>query len=95
MNAPDDYWLPSLNAVRVPDGIDDSTVLQRLLDEYDIEISAGLGDLEGEIFRIGCMGYSARPDNVLYLMSALGEILEDEGAEIDASEGVAAASDAL
>jgi len=61
MNAPDEYWLPSLNAVRVPDGIDDGAVIDHLLEEYDLEIASGLGDLEGDIWRIGCMGYSARP----------------------------------
>jgi len=60
MNAPDEYWLPSLNAVRVPDGIDDGAVIDHLLEEYDLEIASGLGDLEGDIWRIGCMGYSAR-----------------------------------
>jgi len=36
MNAPDEYWLPSLNAVRVPDGIDDGAVIDHLLEEYDL-----------------------------------------------------------
>ncbi|OYR89257.1 alanine--glyoxylate aminotransferase, partial [Halorubrum distributum] len=56
MNAPDEYWLPSLNAVRVPDGVDDGAVIDHLLEEYDLEIASGLGDLEGDIWRIGCMG---------------------------------------
>jgi len=47
--------------VRVPDGIDDGAVIDHLLEEYDLEIASGLGDLEGDIWRIGCMGYSARP----------------------------------
>jgi len=46
---PDEYWLPSLNAVRVPDGIDDGAVIDHLLEEYDLEIASGLGDLEGAI----------------------------------------------
>jgi len=62
MNAPDEYWLPSLNAVRVPDGIDDGAVIDHLLEEYDLEIASGLGDLEGDIWRIGCMGYSGPPE---------------------------------
>lgn len=100
----DDYWLPSLNAPRVPDGdagaestsggsshgVDDGAVIERLLEEYDIEIVAGLGDLGGEIFRIGCMGYSARPKNVSYLLSALGSVLEVEGADVDADAGIGA-----
>jgi alanine-glyoxylate transaminase/serine-glyoxylate transaminase/serine-pyruvate transaminase len=83
MNAPDDYWLPSLNAVRVPDGVDDGAVISHLLDEYDIEVASGLGDLAGEIWRIGCMGYSARPKNVAYLLSALADALTHEGYDVD------------
>ncbi len=79
MNAPEEYWLPSLNAVRVPDGVDDGAVIDRLLSEYDIEIASGLGDLAGEIWRVGCMGYSAREKNVRYLLSALEEALDAEG----------------
>ncbi|MDY6780807.1 MAG: aminotransferase class V-fold PLP-dependent enzyme, partial [Halobacteria archaeon] len=95
MNPEEEYWLPSLNAVRVPESLDDSEVLERLLDEYDIEISAGLGDLEGEILRIGCMGYSANPKNVLYLLDALGDVLDDMGVDVDPEAGVAAASRSL
>ncbi|MFC6726874.1 pyridoxal-phosphate-dependent aminotransferase family protein, partial [Halobium palmae] len=73
MNADDDYWLPSLNAVRVPDGVDDGAVIDYLLEEYDLEIAGGLGDLAGDVWRIGCMGHSARPKNVTYLLSALAD----------------------
>jgi len=91
LNPEEDYWLPSLNAVRVPDGVDDGAVISHLLSAYDLEIASGLGDLEGEIFRIGCMGHSARPKNVSYLVSALGEALESDGADVDADAGVEAA----
>ena len=79
MNAPDEYWLPSLNAVRVPDGVDDGAVISYLLDEYDLEIASGLGALEGDIWRIGCMGYSARPKNVEYVLAALEDALAEQG----------------
>ena len=79
LNAPDDYWLPSLNAVRVPNGIDDGAVIDHLLSEYDLEIASGLGDLEGDIWRIGCMGYSARPKNVEYVLAALDDALAAQG----------------
>jgi alanine-glyoxylate transaminase/serine-glyoxylate transaminase/serine-pyruvate transaminase len=95
MNAPDDYWLPSLNAVRVPDDVDDDAVIEFLLSEYDIEIASGLGDLAGEIFRIGCMGYSARSKNVTYLLAALGAALDRQGVDVDPGAGVAAARDSL
>jgi alanine-glyoxylate transaminase/serine-glyoxylate transaminase/serine-pyruvate transaminase len=77
--ADDAYWLPSLNTVRVPEGVDDGAVIARLLEQYDVEIASGLGDLSGEVFRIGCMGYSARPKNVRYLLAALEETLADLG----------------
>ncbi|AGN01080.1 class V aminotransferase [Salinarchaeum sp. Harcht-Bsk1] len=95
LNPADEYWLPSLNAVRVPDGVDDGAVISTLLEDYDIEIASGLGDLEGDIFRIGCMGYSARPENVIYVVNALGETLERLGAEVDAEAGRTATLDAL
>lgn len=95
MNAREEYWLPSLNAVRVPDGVDDGVVIEQLLQDYNIEIASGLGDLAGDIFRIGCMGYSARPKNVIYAVSALGEVLESEGAAVDVGEGVAATLEGL
>jgi alanine-glyoxylate transaminase/serine-glyoxylate transaminase/serine-pyruvate transaminase len=95
MNAPDEYWLPSLNAVRVPDGVDDGEIISHLLDNYDLEIAGGLGDLAGDIFRIGCMGYSARPKNVTYLLSALGEALDANGADVSPDAGMEALADEL
>ncbi len=89
------HWSPSLTTVHVPDGVDPDTVISRLLAEYGIEIAGGLGNLAGEIFRIGCMGYSARSANVLHLISALGQLLADEGAKVDVDAGVAAASGVL
>ncbi|WP_430506067.1 pyridoxal-phosphate-dependent aminotransferase family protein [Haloparvum sp. PAK95] len=81
MNAPDEYWLPSLNAVQVPDGVDDGAVIDYLLNEYDLEIAAGLGALSGDIWRIGCMGHSARSQNVEFLLSVLEEALAEQGFE--------------
>ncbi|WP_436922897.1 pyridoxal-phosphate-dependent aminotransferase family protein [Halosimplex amylolyticum] len=95
MNAPDEYWLPSLNAVRVPDGVDDGAVISSLLDEYDLEIAGGLGALSGDVWRIGCMGYSARPKNVSYLLAALGDVLTSRDADVDVDAGLAAMSDAF
>ncbi|QIO22026.1 alanine--glyoxylate aminotransferase family protein [Haloarcula sp. JP-L23] len=95
MNAPEDYWLPSLNTVRVPDGVDDGAVIEYLLEEYDLEIASGLGALAGDIWRIGCMGHSARAKNVSYLMTALGDALTEQGADVDVEAGLAATSDAL
>jgi alanine-glyoxylate transaminase/serine-glyoxylate transaminase/serine-pyruvate transaminase len=95
LNPADDWWLPSLNAVRLPDGVDDGAVIDYLLEEYGIEVASGLGDLAGEILRIGCMGHSARPGNVLTVVGALGAALDEQGADVDPGAGFEAASEAL
>jgi alanine-glyoxylate transaminase/serine-glyoxylate transaminase/serine-pyruvate transaminase len=78
-----DHWLPSLNTVRVPDGVDDTAVIEFLLTEYNIEIASGLGDLSGEVWRIGCMGYSARRQNVAALLNAMAEALAAQNYDTD------------
>jgi alanine-glyoxylate transaminase / serine-glyoxylate transaminase / serine-pyruvate transaminase len=65
------WRLPQLNAVRVPVGVDEAAVRQRLLDEFDLELGGGLGALAGKVWRIGLMGYSARPENVRLCLGAL------------------------
>jgi len=89
MNADDAFWLPSLNAIRVPDGVTDGEVISYLLENYDLEIAGGLGGLSGDIFRVGCMGHSARPKNVSFFMSAFGEALETHGVDVDVDAGLA------
>jgi len=91
LNPEEDWWLPSLNAVRLPAGVDDDAVISHLLDEHGIEVAGGLGDLAGDVLRIGCMGHSAQPGNVLTLVAALGDALETVGADVDADAGLAAA----
>jgi alanine-glyoxylate transaminase/serine-glyoxylate transaminase/serine-pyruvate transaminase len=95
LNPDEAFWLPSLNAVRVPDGVTDTDVTDYLLEKYDLEIATGLGDLEGDIFRIGCMGYSARPENVSFLMTAFGDALDAQGADVDVEAGLAATAQSL
>ncbi|MCS7221712.1 MAG: alanine--glyoxylate aminotransferase family protein [Anaerolineae bacterium] len=75
LHVPLDHRLPSLTTVRVPDGVDEAAVRRRLLDEYNIEIAGGLGVLRGKIWRIGLMGHSSRPENVVALLGALERIL--------------------
>jgi aspartate aminotransferase-like enzyme len=70
------HRLPQLTTVRVPDGVDDATVRRRLLDDYDIEIGGGVGAFAGQVWRIGCMGHTARMRNVTMLLGALSEILD-------------------
>jgi alanine-glyoxylate transaminase/serine-glyoxylate transaminase/serine-pyruvate transaminase len=88
MNAKEEYWLPSLNAIRVPDKVNDMNVVKLLLQKYNIEIARGLGDLSGKIFRVGCMGHSANAHNISYFMMAFGSALQKEGATIDVKAGL-------
>jgi len=71
-----EYRLWSLNAVCIPDGVNDVAVRKRLLNEYNIEIGGGLGELKGKIWRIGLMGHSSTPNNVITLLGALKAILQ-------------------
>ena len=90
-----EYRLNPLTAVLVPEGIDDVTVRRRLLQEYDIEIGGGLGDLKGKLWRIGLMGESCRERNVFSLLSALEIILPSLGYEVASGASLAAAQRAL
>lgn len=69
------YRLPQLNAVRIPEGIEDAATRSRLLNEYNLEIGAGLGDLAGKVWRIGLMGYASREENVSKCLAMLGEVI--------------------
>ncbi|MCC6730516.1 MAG: alanine--glyoxylate aminotransferase family protein [Chthonomonadales bacterium] len=69
------YRLPTLNAMALPEGLDDAAVRRRLLVDYGIEIGGGLGELKGRVWRIGTMGESATPRNVEMLLGALGRVL--------------------
>lgn len=71
-----EYRLPMLNAVKIPEGIDDATIRQRLLNEYNIEIGAGLGDFAGKVWRIGLMGCSSTENHVNMLLAALQQIMK-------------------
>jgi len=73
---PADERLPQLNAVYIPEGIDDTKVRQFLLNEYNLEIGAGLGAFAGKAWRIGLMGYAARNENVTLCLAALKEALQ-------------------
>jgi alanine-glyoxylate transaminase/serine-glyoxylate transaminase/serine-pyruvate transaminase len=74
--------LPQLNAVSIPAGVDDAAVRSRLLNEYNLEIGAGLGALAGKVWRIGLMGYASRAENILLCIGALESVLGDMGADI-------------
>ena len=79
MLVPEKERLPMLNTVRIPEGVDDIQVRSALLKEYNIEIGGGLGDLAGQVWRIGLMGTSCTRRNVVLLLGALYTILKGIG----------------
>jgi alanine-glyoxylate transaminase / serine-glyoxylate transaminase / serine-pyruvate transaminase len=85
----------TLNAVRVPDGIDEASVRRMLLHTFNIEIGAGLGPLAGKIWRVGLMGASSTPHTLLLFLGALEAALAAHGRRVPAGAGVAAAAAAL
>jgi alanine-glyoxylate transaminase/serine-glyoxylate transaminase/serine-pyruvate transaminase len=68
---PEAIRIPQLNTPIVPEGVDEAAVRRHLLQDYNIEIAGGFGPLAGEIWRIGLMGHSSRPENIEVLLSAL------------------------
>lgn len=73
--AAEGHRLPELTTVWVPEGLDDAKARAALLDHYGIEVGGGLGEFAGRVWRIGCMGHTARPRNVTLLLGALGELM--------------------
>ena len=73
--APKGHRLPELTTVLVPDGVDDARVRTQLLERYNLEIGAGVGPWAGKVWRIGCMGHTARREHVTLLLAALAELL--------------------
>tara|TARA_R110002049_G_scaffold73666_8_gene190266 strand:- start:2601 stop:3830 length:1230 start_codon:yes stop_codon:yes gene_type:complete len=92
---PEGSRLPQMNAVRIPDGMDDKAIRRALLDEYAVEIGAGLGPLAGKIWRFGLMGYSAREENVLGALSAMEMVLAANGMKVDQGAAITAAQRVL
>ncbi len=87
------HRLPVLTTVLVPEGIDDAHIRARLLNEFHLEIGAGLGPLKGRIWRFGLMGYSSQKRNVFLALAALGSTLRDEGFHCDIEGAFAAAQE--
>jgi alanine-glyoxylate transaminase / serine-glyoxylate transaminase / serine-pyruvate transaminase len=86
------HQLPMLNAVWIPEGIDDAKVRGALLNRFGIEIGGGLGDFKGRAWRIGLMGHSSRANNVLLLLGAFEQLLAEQGLKFEHGAGVAAAN---
>ena len=85
----EEYRLPQLNSVMIPGGHDDATVRQQLLNEFNLEIGAGLGDLAGKVWRIGLMGYASNRTNVITCLGALEAVgLKSSSSAVAAAQAV-------
>jgi len=84
--------LPMLNTISIPDGADDVKVRKALLNDFDMEIGGGLGDLAGKVWRVGLMGHTSRRRNVVLFLSALETILKTQGASITPGKALDAAA---
>ncbi len=69
------HQLWQLNAVRVPEGVDEAAIRVGLLEDHGIEVGPGLGPLKGKVWRVGLMGYSSQPKNVQTFLSAMETLL--------------------
>ena len=90
------YRLPQMNAIRIPEAIQpkEAEIRKTLLSEFNLEIGAGLGPLAGKIWRIGIMGYSARAENIMLCLGALGSVLSDMGMSLHEGDAEGAAHQA-
>ena len=85
------YRLPQLNSVIIPEGVDDAALRAALLNEFDLEIGAGLGGLAGKTWRIGLMGFASNERNVVFCLSAMETILQRQQAPIITGKALQAA----
>ena len=92
--AQEGHRLPQLTAIRIPEGIKDAKVRERLLKLFNIEIGAGLGPFKGKVWRIGLMGEGSRRENVMLVLNALEEILGSMGMELSRGRALSAADKA-
>jgi alanine-glyoxylate transaminase/serine-glyoxylate transaminase/serine-pyruvate transaminase len=90
-----EHRLPTLNTVRIPDGVDDVKVRGYLLETFNLEIGGGLGALKGKVWRVGLMGYSSSAENVLFFLSSLSRALSVQGSKTDLKAGLDAAMSEL
>ncbi|RJP68534.1 MAG: alanine--glyoxylate aminotransferase family protein [Candidatus Abyssobacteria bacterium SURF_17] len=88
------YRLPMLNAVKIPDGVNDLNVRKYLLQKFGIELGGGLGPLKGKIWRIGLMGHSSTKQNVVLFLTALNSAVAAEGMKVAPGAAAAAAMEA-
>ena len=92
---PEAERLPQLNAIYIPKGVDDAAVRSILLNDYQLEIGAGLGVMAGKVWRIGLMGHASNKNNILVCLGALDDVLGRVKAPIQHGVAVAAAKKLL
>lgn len=92
MLVPEEERLPMLNAVVIPEGANDLKVRKTLLNEFNIEVGGGLGELAGKIWRVGLMGHSSNKQNVFLFISALEAVLKGQGVKVKAGAKEAASA---
>ncbi len=92
-SAAEGHQLPMLNAVKIADGIDDAAVRRGLLERFRHRNWRRSGAFKGRVWRIGLMGYGARANNVLLLLSALEQLLAEQGGKFEHGAAVAAANE--
>jgi len=95
MHAEKEYRCPAINAIKVPETIEDQNVRGTLLEDFNITVSGGLGTLKGKLWRIGLMGINSSERNVILVLEALERALKKEGYPAKLGSGVAAAMDTL
>jgi alanine-glyoxylate transaminase/serine-glyoxylate transaminase/serine-pyruvate transaminase len=76
MHVQREFRLPTLTTVCIPDGVDGKAIARQLLNEYNIEVGGGLGELAGKVWRVGLMGFNSRPESVDQLVAALRQVLQ-------------------
>lgn len=89
------FRLPTLNAILIPEGVDDVKLRNYLVECYNLEIGGGLGELKGKIWRVGLMGYSSSAQNVIFFISALSRALAVQGFKTNLAEGLEAAMEII
>ena len=76
-HVPEAYRLPTLTTVRIPEGVNGKAVTAKLIDDHNLELGGGLGDLAGQVWRVGLMGYNAKKENVDIFLAALKQVLAE------------------
>jgi alanine-glyoxylate transaminase/serine-glyoxylate transaminase/serine-pyruvate transaminase len=85
---PEEERLAQLNAITIPEGVDEATIRGELLNQFNLEIGAGLGALAGKVWRVGLMGYASNPKNVMLCVTALEAVLSQYNAHINKGAAV-------